>query len=154
MFFQPVYRKLIPLSAINIDAYEKLRTDCPFLGLPSGLDGLAALQSAVFDAYQRLIDMVNIHPWTKLNRLQDELNKLQAKMNFNFDKFFAYIRCAADVCSAAGASADAIKTNQGVIDSYQRNFINNTGGVLSQSMAEKARLANSMVTQLNDLALK
>lgn len=142
----PFLPNLINVNSITLDTYQQLRSSCPFLGLPDIYDdGLGQLQGILFGAYQDLVNKLKIHPWSKLGKLQDELDRIQSSINVAFADVEKYLLCA----NAACATVD-LATRQ-TVSTYQENFVDNQNGVLTESMREKSNQINGMITQLQTL---
>jgi hypothetical protein len=147
----PDITRLVPLNQIDLSTYQYMRLACPFLNLPDAQAGLDALKAQLADAYQDLINMLLEHPWWQMNDLQRMLDRFQNELSFDMGRVSGYLKCAAAVCGAAVNLPADLERHQVIVDDFQRNFVNNTNGVLTEGMVRKRDQVGSLVNGLQSL---
>ena len=155
--FLPDLGQLFPLSAIDLSVYTNLRAACPFLGLPDPGDlGLAQLQALVAAAYGRLIRLLVNHPFLRLDSLQAQLDKAQAKFNDAIGDSVAFLECLQALCNTAEglgqffADVSFADINQQVQD-YTTNIIDRGGQVLTDAQDQKVQDVRNTIDGINNL---
>jgi hypothetical protein len=133
--------QLIPVLNIDLNLYEELARNCPFLNLPpASNESLNALRSKLSAAYSTFAGKLLNHPWMRMNKLQDELNKFQQKLNFPYGD--DYLRCLESICATIGvvgttfekiSQADVAKE----LTNFGENFVNNGAQVLTKAQQAK-----------------
>jgi len=156
--FIPNIGALLPLYMINLDAYANLVAACPFLNLPKNPtnEDIGKLQAQVAAAYARLIQQLNLHPWLRLNAVQDALDKAQSKVNDILNQGGQFMKCLQQAChsleSAVNFVADIAQTDfQKQFDQYTTNFVNSNGQVLNRAMQQKRDEVQGSIDQINTL---
>jgi hypothetical protein len=151
----PNLGQLVPVPNLTISLYEELASNCPFLNLPSATESsLTALQSKLNAAYGLFAGQLLNHPWMRMNKVQDELNKFQQKINFPYGD--DYLRCLETVCATIGVLGTTFektsKTNiSKELTDFGENFVNNAGQVLTKSMQTKRDEAIQVYNGVLDL---
>lgn len=156
--FIPNIGALIPIYLINVDAYANLVAACPFLNLPKSpsQEDIGALQRQVADAYSRLTSQLMKHPWIRMDSLQDQMNKVQGKVNEVLNQGAQYMQCLQQACTSAGQVvnfvAEISQTDfQEQFDQYTRAFVGNNGQVLNNAMRDKRDQVQGGIDQINEL---
>jgi hypothetical protein len=90
----PNINSLVPIPDIDAGTLAALLQICPFLSLPS----LPTLQAQLSLAYLDIISSLLVHPYNRLNQLQVQLNKLQAKFNSIINTGPLFGRCQGIAC--------------------------------------------------------
>lgn len=94
----PAY--LIPLNAIDLDLYNRLRANCPMLGLPEAdLGALDDFRQMVENAYYQLLKDLNNHPWARLGDLDANLSDFLKRLQ----PIRGWARCLNSLCDAFGS---------------------------------------------------
>ena len=145
---------LIPIRDIDPTALQTLQTGCP--GIFSGLEQPVSLESFrehVLVAYRGLFSKLDNHPWSRLGRLQDKLNRFQAKFtHLDLNGVQAMLNCVGAVCDAANQLPENIRHQQAVIDQYQQNFPGGVGQVLTAPMQAKKNQIDALKAAVEALA--
>jgi hypothetical protein len=146
---------LVPVDALNLDIFSVLQTACPFLGLPpySNAD-LNELKSKLQTAYSRLLGDIANHPWMRLDRLQEQLNDFQNKINYPYGA--DYLRCMNAVCGALDAAGSLYSglANANIskeLALFSKNFVQGAGEVLTEPMKLKRNEAMNVYNAVSDL---
>lgn len=161
--FLPDISKLIPVSAINIALYENLRSSCKFLNLPpsqgSPAEVIGKLQAQVNAAYAALLAQLNLHPFSRLDKLQSKLDDYQQKFNIASLTGVDFMSCLRAACQAALAVESTVSSlsntsSSHVIQSAQtflKNTVTNENKILSSQAQAKVNTISSIKSQVNDL---
>lgn len=98
--------QLIPVDLIDLDKYNQMASLCPGLLPPVNGNVLNDLRSAVQSAYLQLMQLVDVHPFTKLGLLQSQVDGLIDEAEAAFAKRIGpgirAIDCAMAICGAVG----------------------------------------------------
>lgn len=143
---------LIPLYAINFDAYTDLVNACPFLNLPKTPSNAstAQLQQMVSSAYAGMIRKLNLHPFIRLGSLQAQLNKVQTSVNEALNTGEQFVQCLAQAC--ASTVGLFMTTNfQQQLDQFKRGYLASNGQVLTQEMQGKLLSVRGLIDNVNEL---
>ena len=106
----PDISKFIPTLGVDLAMYERIRANCPELGLPPAgsldeLTGLSKLQNQLYTAYGQVDSMLNNHPWNQAGYLQSKadalLNDLVTPVLDAAYPFFGIMACFKSICDAA-----------------------------------------------------
>jgi hypothetical protein len=148
---------LIPVVRIDMELYENLVANCPWLNLPPATTGdVNQLQAMVTGAYANFFNKLLRHPYNRMGQLQEELGKFQGDINSAFTQAGDFLRCLQTVCAAGKAvigqlnalsNADIAKE----ISTFAENFAANAGQVLTEPMQRKYALVQDGMTQLRAL---
>jgi len=141
--FIPDISKLIPISSIDLSIYETLRAQCPFLKLPPASGDpeqvLGMLRAEVNTAYGRLLGQLNLHPLSRLSKLQAKIDDYQQRFNVAALGGTDFMACLQAACQAAvaveGTVSNLSNTSASKVAESAKTFIKNTvtdqGKVLS-----------------------
>lgn len=160
----PDITKFIPTLGISLEMYERMRVNCPELGLPPAgsldeLTGLTKLQDQMATAYGQIDNMLNNHPWNQAGFLQSKadalLNELVAPILDAVYPFFGIMACFKAICDAASQiatipatvktqMADYAKTIEGAPETFST--------ALSTSCQEKVTRIRTMRSDLREIA--
>jgi hypothetical protein len=150
---------LVPLYLINFDTYTDLVAACPMLNLPKTPSNAstAALQAQVGAAYARMIQQLNLHPFIRMDKLQAQMDKVQAKVNDILNTGSQYMQCLQAACGAASDVSSFVKEIaqtdfQGQLDQYSRTYLANNKQVLTEQMKNKVSTVRGMIDNLNELS--
>ena len=148
---------LIPASSITLDTYTKLQQSCPFLNLPEASEAnLVQLKFQVIEAYAQLIARLLNHPYIRLTKVQENMNRIQGKVNQIGQSIGDAIECLQAICdSAAEASAFATTTASAVrkdLENYRNNFEVQGGKVITDEMSRKAEDVTGIIENLQELS--
>lgn len=95
--FLPNISALIPISQIDLNLYEQLRSSCPFLNLPPASINAEAtldnLRAEVNAAYGRLLAQLSQNPLNRLGKLQAKLDAFQKQFNISALGGIDFMRC-------------------------------------------------------------
>ncbi len=147
----PDISALVPIGSIDIDSYQNLRAQCPFLNLPDGQAGLDILASDLFKSYNSLLDGLKAHPFNQLNKLVDTFDRLVGQAGVDVDCVLRYLQCAQGACSALDEQAATTNRMADVLDTYTRNLTNTTAAVLSDRAKAKVAEYDETVGQVQNL---
>jgi hypothetical protein len=155
-FLVPDISKLIPVYMIDLSAYASLVAACPFLKLPKepGFQDIQRLQALVANAYARITNQLMKHPWFRMGKLQDQMDKLQGQLNGVLSEGQQYVQCLQQACnSVSSVVTDITATNWGKeFDQFARDYTANNGRVLTQGMDDKRSQVQGAVESLNELS--
>jgi len=156
--FIPNIGALIPLYLIDLSSYATLVAACPFLNLPKSpsTEDIGKLQSELAAAYARLVGQLTQHPWLRMGRLQDQMAKIQGKVNEVLDQGAQYLACLQAACGTVEAAANFVneisqtdfKEN---FDTYTRQYIGANKQVLNDAMQQKYDQVQGGIVQINEL---
>lgn len=161
--FIPDISKLIPISAIDLTAYENLRNECKFLNLPPSSGDpeqtLGALRAQVNTAYGRLLGQLNLNPLGRMDKLQDKLNAYQARFNLGTLGGVDFMQCLQAACQAVvaveGSVSSLSNTSSAQVkkaaQDYLDNIVNGNGKVLSAEAQAKVSNWGSTKSGVADL---
>jgi len=151
-YLVPDIDRLVPIQSLDVAAYDILRTSCPYLNLPDAYAGLASLQTQLDTAYANMIASLKLHPYYCFAKLQAKMDRYQLKWNVDLENLNGYLRCAGEICTftSTGLSGE-LRTNQAILDDYTSNFVNNTGGIMTETMQEKHAQINDLIESIEDL---
>lgn len=153
----PDLGQLFPISEIDLNVYTNLRAACPFLGLPDpGEAGLLQLQALVVAAYGRLIRQFTNHPFLRLDALQDQFAKAQAKFNDAIGDSVDFLACLQQICNTAeGAGQFFANANfadiQQEVQDFTTNVIDRGGQILTTAQDQKVNDVRNVIDGLNNL---
>lgn len=147
----PDINQLVPLSSIDVQSYENLRTSCPFLNLPSAAEGIENLKSDLNKAYNALIARLGLHPFLQLQRLVDMLDRFLSSSGIDLACVNQYLQCARAACVAAGRVSATLERDTRVVEEYTTNVANTTAAILSDSAQNKVKEINSAIDQIKNL---
>lgn len=149
---------LIPLYDIDFSTYTDLVAACPFLNLPPvpSNASVAALQAQVSSAYSRLIQSLNLHPFSRLALLQAQMDKVQAQVNDVLAVGAPYLQCLGAACGAASDVANFVNNlvQNGVqqeLSNFSRGYLASNGQVLTQDMKDKVATVRGIIQNINEL---
>lgn len=161
--FIPDISKLIPISAIDLTAYENLRNSCKFLNLPPSSGDpeqtLGALRAQVNTAYGRLLGQLNLNPLGRMDKLQGKLNDYQARFNLGTLGGVDFMQCLQAACQAVvaveGSVSNLSNTSSAQVkkaaQDYLDNIVNGNGKVLSAEAQAKVGNWSSTKSGVVDL---
>jgi len=141
--FLPNITAFIPVQNIDVIAYEMIRANCPFLGLPSATQGLNDLQNQLDKVYEKLTDQLSNHSWGRLGNLQLSMNNYLNKIHIS-SSFENWLQCFVGVCGVKSLMDDQLAL-------YHKNFVVGQGAVLTESQQAKYGQITAGITQLNTL---
>lgn len=147
----PDVDQLVPLSSIDIQSYENLRTSCPFLNLPSAATGLENLRADLNNAYNALISGLRLHPLLQLQKLVDTLDRLLSNSGIDMACVTQYLQCARMACTAAGRVSATLERDTLIIEKYTANVSNTSAAVLSDSAQIKAKEIGDVIDHIKNL---
>jgi len=147
----PDINQLVPIDKIDVQSYENLRASCPFLNLPSAAAGLAALKNDLNQAYNALIDKLRLHPFLRLQRLVDQLDRFIAQSGIDYACVLQYLQCAQAACQAAGNISATLERNAVIIDEYGKNILNTSAAILSERGQAKVTEIKNVISQVENL---
>ena len=147
----PDINQLVPLSSIDVQSYENLRTSCPFLNLPSAAEGIENLKSDLNKAYNALIARLGLHPFLQLQRLVDMLDRFLSSSGIDLACVNQYLQCARAACVAAGRVSATLERDTRIVEEYTTNVANTTAAILSDSAQNKVKEINSAIDQIKNL---
>jgi len=157
----PNIGSLIPVVNIDLELYENLVANCPYLNLPPATTGdVTALQTMVTGAYANFFNKLLRHPWNRMGQLQEQmdnwLGQVQGGINSALTQTEDFLRYLQTVCAAGRAVAGQLNAlaNADVakeIGIFAENFANNAGNVLTDPMKQKYQLILDGQTQLRAL---
>lgn len=151
----PNLSQLLPVTAIDLEAYTQLQQACPFLGLPPASNtDLNALQSKLNAAYAQAAGKLLNHPWMRMDKVQKMLNDYQQKLNYPYGD--SYVACLNAACNAVGAAGSLLEKASHAniakeLESFTNNFVTNGGEIMTKSMLVKRDNAQQVYNQLLDL---
>lgn len=142
----PAY--LVPLNALDLSVYDRIRASCPMLGLPAAdLGGLSDLRRRLENAYWDLLRRLQAHPWNRLMDLDRELGNFLKKLGPVND----WSRCLNTLCESFGSEdAAAYRAIRQQFD----EIINAPGevkSVLSQTATQKAEQLRATTSEIRRL---
>ena len=149
---------LLPVEDINLNTYQALFENCPFLGLPEVSNAnLTVLKAAVIQAYAEQIRRLLNHPYLRLDTLQNTLIRYQNKVNFGGSIVENALTCLQSICVAAeeGQSFFNQISNADIsseVASYTQNFVTENGSVLTEGMAIKRDEVLTSIDRLQELS--
>ncbi|MGV0949068.1 MAG: hypothetical protein ACOYB3_00040 [Azonexus sp.] len=147
--FIPDISKLIPISSIDLSVYETLRAQCPFLKLPPAEGDpeqlLGMLRAEVNAAYGALLGKLNLHPLSRLSKLQEKLDDYQQRFNVAALGGTDFMACLQAACQAAvaveGTVSNLSNTSASKVaesaKTYLKNTVTDQGKVLSSAAQGK-----------------
>ncbi len=149
---------LLPIVNIDVSLYRNLQRDCPFLNLPE-FDPDAPineLQQKVRDAYNNIMKRLLDHPFIRMGKVQDELDKYQSKLNAAAGLSAEYIRCLQTMCETIRATRSAFQTLKDAdiakeVATYTKNYVDNAGQVLTAPAKAKYEEVLSTVETMQEL---
>lgn len=156
--FIPNIGALIPIYLIDVSSYATLVAACPFLNLPKSpsTEDIGKLQSQVADAYGRLVSQLYQHPWLRMGKLQDQMNKVQGKVNDILNEGTQFMQCLQAACGAVDAATNFVneisQTDfQENFDTYTRQFVGSNGQIMNDAMQQKFDQVQGGINQINEL---
>lgn len=153
----PNIGSLIPVIRIDLELYENLVADCPYLNLPPVTSGdVTQLQAYLATAYANFFNKLLRHPYNMMGQLQDELLKFESQVNSAFAESSDFLRCLQTVCASGRAVAGQLNalTNADIakeITTFANNYAASAGKVLTEPMQAKYAQIQEAKTQLIDL---
>lgn len=143
----PNIGRLIPVVNVDLEAYERIVAQCPWLNLPPYTTGdLNALQAQLTGAYANFFNKLLRHPWNRMGQLQDQLDdflgQIQGDVNSAITQAADFLRCLQAVCAAGKAAigqlnAIADADIAGEINKFAENFVADAGQVMTEGMKLK-----------------
>lgn len=143
----PNIGRLIPVVQIDLQTYENLVAQCPWLNLPPATTGdLNQLQAMVTGAYANFFNKLLRHPWNRMGQLQDQLDdfigSLQGDINSAVTQTGDFLRCLQAVCAAGKAVVGTLNAVSDAdiakeINAFAENFVAEGGQVLTEGMKIK-----------------
>lgn len=149
---------LLPVEQINLNTYQALFENCPFLGLPEASNAnLTVLKAAVIQAYAEQIRRLQNHPYLRLDTLQNTLIRFQNKVNFGGSIVENALTCLQSICVAAeeGESFFNKISNTdiaGQVATYTKNYVTEAGNVLTEGMQTKRDEVLTSIGRLEELS--
>lgn len=157
----PNIGRLIPVIQIDLELYENLVANCPWLNLPPVTTGdLNQLQAMLTGAYANFVNKLLRHPWNRMGQLQDQLDaflgQLQGDINSAMTQTADFLRCLQTVCAAGKAAIgqlNAIKDADisAEINRFAENFVADAGQVMTEGMKTKNLQLQDSILQLKAL---
>jgi hypothetical protein len=153
----PNIAALIPVIQINLDLYQQLVANCPYLNLPSVSTGdINQLRAYVQAAYANFFNRLLRHPWNRMGKLQEEMARFEGQINSVFGQAGDFLRCLQTICATGKAVAGQIEAMKNVniskeVETFAENYVKNAGKVLSQGAINKYNELVSTMNQLRDL---
>ncbi len=147
--FIPDITALVPISAIDISIYETLRAECPFLNLPPASGDpeqvLGELRARLNTAYGRLLGQLDLHPLSRMSKLQDKIDEYQQRFNLAALGGTDFMQCLQAACQAAvaveGTVSNLSSTSPNKVVESASKFLKNTvtdqGRVLGEASQNK-----------------
>ena len=147
--FLPDISQLIPISSIDLSLYETLRNSCPFLKLPPASGDpnqvLGKLKAELYAAYGSLLAQLDLHPLSRLSKLQAKIDDYQQQFNLSALGGTDFMRCLQAACQAAvaveGTVSNLSHTSASHIVSsaktYLKNTVTNEGKLLNSAAQAK-----------------
>lgn len=149
---------LIPVIQIDLEAYERIVAQCPWLNLPPVTTGdVNQLQAMVTGAYANFVNKLLRHPWNRMGQLQDQLDgwlgQIQGDVNSAITQAGDFLRCLQAVCAAGKAvvgQLNAIKDADiaAEINKFADNFVAEAGQVMTEPMKIKYQQLQDAKNQL------
>lgn len=160
----PDITKFLPTTAVDLAMYERIRANCPGLGLPPAgtldeLTGLSKLQDQLGEAYEKLDKFLNDHPWNRAGFLQDKVDALYNKyitpvLDAAYP-VFGILACFKAICDAASQMStvsDTVKTQMSAYAKQMENSPDEFSSCLTASCKDKVARVHKMRSDLRDLA--
>lgn len=150
----PNIDKLIPVITVDLELYENLVADCPYLNLPPVTTGqINQLQNALVNAYANFFNKLLRHPWNRMGQLQQELLNYQSSLSAGLTEVTDFLRCLQSVCAASQSATGQLQAFSSAsidkeITAFTENFVANSGEVLSAPMQLKYAQITEAKTRL------
>lgn len=143
----PNIGRLIPVVQIDLELYERLVANCPWLNLPPVTTGdLNQLQAMLTGAYANFFNKLLRHPWNRMgelqNQLDDFLGQIQGDVNSAMTQAADFLRCLQTVCASGKAAVGQLNAIADAdiaaeINRFAENFTAESGQVLTEGMRTK-----------------